>query len=464
MKKINYIPVIIAATVALSCTKTQFDDAEATSGGSANFSNYIAVGNSLTQGYQDGGLHNEYQQQENSYPAIIAKQMETSFLQPMVEGAGSGYRKLTSLAPDIIPVSPEASWGAAGWSTWDKTKQYNNMGVAGILLRDCVSGGTGNTLYAAANPYGGYQDLQTKTYLDNVTASNATFFTNWLGNNDVLSWATSGGFDDANGIPGFSALTPAGEFRTKYDAILSAFQTMGAKGVCATLADVTAIPFFTTVPHNPIPLDQANAAALNSAFAAYNTVLDNLVLAGAISSSEATQRKINFVAGATNAILIEDESLTDLTPYLPANSPYIKTRQATAADLILLTSSDTIGKVIGGDPTKKYGVTIPFSDTFVLTEDEVTEVQTRTLELNAEIRASAAANGNVAVVDMYAVMFELQKGMNFDGVSYTANYIKGGAFSLDGVHPNSRGYAIIANKFMETINSRTLPTPFLLTR
>jgi len=26
-----------------------------------------------------------------------------------------------------------------------------------------------------------------------------------------------------------------------------------------------------------------------------------------------------------------------------------------------------------------------------------------------------------------------------------------GAFSLDGIHPNSRGYAIIANKFIETI-------------
>jgi hypothetical protein len=32
-------------------------------------------------------------------------------------------------------------------------------------------------------------------------------------------------------------------------------------------------------------------------------------------------------------------------------------------------------------------------------------------------------------------MFELQAGMTFDGVDYTAKYIEGGAFSLDGVHP-----------------------------
>lgn len=41
---------------------------------------------------------------------------------------------------------------------------------------------------------------------------------------------------------------------------------------------------------------------------------------------------------------------------------------------------------------------------------------------------------------------------------YTANYFSGASnegsvlFSLDGVHPNARGYAIIANEIIKVIN------------
>jgi hypothetical protein len=66
----------------------------------ADFTRYIAVGNSLTAGYADGGLYLEGQQ--NSYPSIIAKQMAAvgggKFTQPLFTEAqanGSGYLKLT---------------------------------------------------------------------------------------------------------------------------------------------------------------------------------------------------------------------------------------------------------------------------------------------------------------------------------------------------------------------------------
>ena len=35
-----------------------------------------------------------------------------------------------------------------------------------------------------------------------------------------------------------------------------------------------------------------------------------------------------------------------------------------------------------------------------------------------------------------------------------AAFITGGAFSLDGVHPNGRGYALIANEFIKAINAK----------
>jgi lysophospholipase L1-like esterase len=459
MKSLKYIGLGIVALGLFSCTKTEYEEFEATNGGTANFTTYIAVGNSLTQGYQDGGLHNEYNQQDNSFPAIIAKQMGTSFVQPTVKSAdGSGYRKLLSLAPNITTVA-----GVSGWNNWDKNAKYNNLGIAGIKLTDCVPTAgdpfspTINQVVTSGNPFGNFLEfgvpLSTPpvSYLEYVKQSSATFFTCWLGNNDVLGWATAGGDNGTTTIPGLgtlnlSELTPVSVFRVKYDSILDAFQAMGAKGVCATLPDVTSIPYFTTVPHNPIPMDAATASQTNSAYTSYNGGLDSYQAGGAISAAEVSRRKINFTASSSNAIVIEDESLTTL-PGLP------NIRQATAADLIILPASSDIGRQLDpSNPASIYGVGVAFADSLVLTEAEVAEVQNHTNMLNNEIRTSASNHG-VALADMYSYMFELQAGMTFDGVEYGAKYIEGGAFSLDGVHPNTRGYAIIANKFIETINS-----------
>jgi hypothetical protein len=43
-------------------------------------------------------------------------------------------------------------------------------------------------------------------------------------------------------------------------------------------------------------------------------------------------------------------------------------------------------------------------------------------------------------------------GITANGYTVTSAYVTGGAFSLDGVHPSPRGYALIANKFIEAIN------------
>jgi len=74
------------------------------SNGTANFSRFIAVGNSLTAGYSNGGLYLEGQ--ENSYPAIMATQMKSvgggAFNQPLFTSAqanGSGYLTLTGFDP-----------------------------------------------------------------------------------------------------------------------------------------------------------------------------------------------------------------------------------------------------------------------------------------------------------------------------------------------------------------------------
>lgn len=42
----------------------------------------------------------------------------------------------------------------------------------------------------------------------------------------------------------------------------------------------------------------------------------------------------------------------------------------------------------------------------------------------------------------------------YNGIGFNTSYVSGGAFSLDGVHPNPRGYALIANEYIKAINAK----------
>jgi len=137
--------------------------------GTVNFSRYIAVGNSLTAGYADGGLYQEGQL--NSYPSMIAQQMQTvgiqGFVQPLFgpgQENGSGYLKLLGFNADGTPklgnVTNDLAIVGTAINGFTKQTQYlyapftnspiNNFGVPGIRLSDILTAGYGSP---AGNPY-----------------------------------------------------------------------------------------------------------------------------------------------------------------------------------------------------------------------------------------------------------------------------------------------------------------------
>src|SRR5699024_7422489 len=94
--------------------------------------------------------------------------------------------------------------------------------------------------------------------LEVAVAQDPSFFTVFIGNNDVLGFATSGGADPN------SPITPEGQFSAAYNAIINAFTANGAKGAVANIPDVTSTPFFTTIPYNAIVLSAEEAEGLNA--------------------------------------------------------------------------------------------------------------------------------------------------------------------------------------------------------
>jgi lysophospholipase L1-like esterase len=72
---------------------------------------------------------------------------------------------------------------------------------------------------------------------------------------------------------------------------------------------------------------------------------------------------------------------------------------------------------------------------------------------NSKISSVAAAKG-LALVDVNHFYKTLQTGVKFNGVTMSASFISGAAFSLDGIHPSNKGFALIANEFITVINAR----------
>ena len=127
---------------------------------------------------------------------------------------------------------------------------------------------------------------------------------------------------------------------------------------------------------------------------------------------------------------------------------------------MVLPSRTFIGTAVDGDPRRINGVSVPLVDKWVLSKDEVVEVKVATDAYNVSIKAIAASKG-LAFVDTKVLMDKLSSGgIVSNSFTLTSTYVTGGAFSLDGVHPSPRGYALIANAFSAAINTTygsTLP-------
>ncbi|MGC3945089.1 MAG: hypothetical protein QM762_11340 [Chryseolinea sp.] len=252
----------------------------------------------------------------------------------------------------------------------------NNFGVQAIVLGQALIPETGNWAGAGTDPrfnpfYGrlAYPGNGTSTLLGDAAAAGGSFFLFWLGMDDFLLNAAFGG------DPAKAPLTTAGAFDAQYKLAVNSLLNSNAnlKGVVVNYPNIFKMPHFTSVAWNVVPLDASTAATLKASLADnYNAFLDGMVLNKVITSDEATKRKLSYVAGQ-NAVLISDETLTDLSPYMAGPYagllPYARARQTTSSDILPLSAGSMIGTTIGGDATKIYGVSVPLADQYVLSPD-----------------------------------------------------------------------------------------------
>lgn len=411
-----------------ACTNNDIDPnantGPAPSKGTADFTKYVAVGNSLTAGFANGGLYRAGQL--NSYPNILASQFATvgggAFVQPLFTEAqanGSGYLKLvkipnpsdpTSLASSLAQVAPGAARGgttASGALLLTKFSDANqNLGVPGIKMADILTPGYGSTQGnqyferllpdATTNPAS-----VTTTYYQYVSnnLNGATFFTSWLGNNDALAYATSGGIGAENTANG---LTSTALFTTNTTAIMNKLTENNRKGAVIGIPNIIGAPFFTT------------------ATAQINALLKAQGISGLAIASKS-------VPGGV--------------------------RMSGSGDYFLLTIASQLNDFLA----RGVGLSAanPVPDQYVLDASEVATLAARINDFNTVLKTQADAKG-LAYVDVNPIFQLLAQpnGYTLNGVTYTAAFIQGGVFGLDGVHLTPAGYALVANEIIKSINAK----------
>lgn len=465
--------------------------------GSAVFTKYVALGDSFAAGYSDGALFAKGQ--TNSYTNILSQQFVAAgggaFTTPMMVdnfgGFSSGGVQIpkfpTRLIFDPKTSSPVNVPGVSGTAiTTHLTGTFNNMGVPGAKSFHLIAPGYGNlagvfTTPATANPYfARFSSSATTSILADAMAQTPTFFSLFIGGNDVLGYATNGGVPTSQDPALGDDITPTATFNFAYNTLITTLTANGAKGVVANLPYITSLPHFTTVPYNPLT---AKTIGKNDEATGLATIkLLNAQLYGplkqALTALGAGDR-INLLSETSaSPVLMKDETLPNLasqlatifTPTLGAQTAafygavFGQARQAKSTDLLLLTTRTAIGTaptavdsgvgIAPAYPLNAFGVSFPLQDKHVLIPTEIDEIKAATDAYNTIISTAAEAKG-LAFVDTKATLTKLSSGgIRFGTFVMTSSYAVGGAFSLDGIHPSPRGYALITNIFIDAINKK----------
>jgi len=205
----------------------------------ADFTHVIFVGDSLTAGYQSGGLC-EYDQ-INGYAAQLARQAEFDITLPLVRYPGIPPKLV--LDRETLEIKRLDGFG----ERIDFSQQVTNLAVPGQKVNDALRKRPSeittfpppidvllaNTVLLGPDLFEG----RILSQVEWAEVLNPTFIFLWIGNNDVLQFATSGGTEP---------ITPFKDFKTDYLEMIDRLENTGADIVVANIPDVTSIPFFTS--------------------------------------------------------------------------------------------------------------------------------------------------------------------------------------------------------------------------
>jgi lysophospholipase L1-like esterase len=361
------------------------------------FRSYVALGNSISAGWQSGGINDSTQRQ--SFARLLATQM------------GTPYRYAALAMPGCPPpISNFVTQARVGGGTpicsvrtlASVTEVLNNVAVPDAQSWDPTSTGTTASNALTTLILGG------QTQVQRALDAQPTFVSVWFGGNDVLQAAYTGILAATPGVSIGIRSTPA-EFQANYDRLLSQLLdgAPGLKGVLIGVPKVSSLPLMT--------------------------------LGATIAGSPVAQATINAVAGKPVVVNPNCAGSTSLIT-LPLLLPQIRAGTL-PAQISCLPGADPLDPRVG--------------NLFVHDPQEQATLNAIIDADNAYLKAKADAIG-FAYWDPNPQLLALRgtsQSLAFPNFADATNPF-GTAFSLDGVHPSTAGQKLIANFLITAINAK----------
>ena len=388
----------VSAVVALAaCTDSKQLLGPSTPVGGDIFKSYVAIGNSITAGYQSGGINDSTQRQ--SYAFLLAGQMGTQYHYAALANPGCPAPIANTQTGARVggPSAPPCALRIGS----SVTDILNNVAVPGARVLDPSSSSTVASNALTTFILGG------KSQAQRALDARPTFVTIWIGNNDVLEAGASGIIVPIAGVsPGI--VSTLAQFQTSYDAMIKQLvdSEPNVKGVLIGVVQVAGIP---------------------------------LLQSGAlIASSAAIQAGISQAAGQTVTI----------HPNCTGSASLVSVPQ-----LIPLIRSGAHPPLISCQPGVVPGTLV--GDLFVLDATEQATLGAAIVGYNSYIKTKADAIGfayydpNVLLAAKKA-SGEIPPFPNFASTNQTF----GTFISLDGIHPAAAAHRVIANELIGVINAK----------
>ena len=392
--RVGAIAAVAITLAAGACTDDSVTVLEPAPAANPIFQRYVALGNSITAGYQSSGINDSTQRE--SYAKIVAEQMHTGYVYPALVGPGC--------APPVVNFLTQARVGGGTSSTCALRNPattvlvQNNVAVPGATSADPTATTTKASNILTQLFLGG------KTQVQRALDAKPTFVSVWIGNNDVLDAATKG-VTGATAPLNTAGITDTNTFRANYKKMMDQLLVQkGLKGILIGVVNVTAIP----------ALFPAESLLTNPTFKA----------------------KFDAIAGNTTTVLANCVGSRALISYGIAGP----------------IRAGTFPPVIS---CQKNVPAAPVGDYFVLDTTEQRIFNTDINRYNAYIAAKADSAG-FAYLDPNPLLFTLRSSGAIpilpDFTNATAPF--GAYISLDGAHPSAKTHRLAANAIITAINTK----------
>ncbi len=354
------------------------------------FARYVALGTSLSMGVEGAGIYDEGQ--KAAWPAQLAARVGVTFPLPLVQDPGCPPPLATPLALDAVLEGGLRVFGGGGDIVTALGGLCSPLQAGVTLPTDnlAISGAkVHDALYTTPEVAAGVSAAEGHLY-SRVLPAGKTQVAAMLTENPTfvsVELATNEVLPASAGL--ISAMTPYAAWQSAYDSVLAAVKTTGARAVLVGL------------PH-----DAADFPSVRTAREFYQQWPYLLGLGITVSRSCYDSPNYLFVPGYLLSLL--------------ARAP----TTATCAD-------------------------VPGAVDYVVTPSDLSAVNARMAQINDHIRSQAAANG-YAYFDI-APVYDLPKiAFNLGDVLFSSDPW-GPYMSLDGVHPNAAGQAILAQAAADAI-------------